>query len=245
MSKRIIILAACLMLAFSTNSALAQSVFDVEFIVFKRIDQQDNAAQVKETNLPELNDEISLNELPEGYSQLLASQFKLEGVYNRLRTSPNIRPLLHFGWRQPLMDKADTPWLHYNLSDEAETEGLEQFEGVIRFSRNQGLLVEHKVIGFKPMRIPQQFLSSEPQNSSNENSDEDMNAIFVDAEALNDQIVVDQQMPDQLHGYFVLSENRKVKLDELHYFDHPNMGILLKVTPHKASLEEQEALENP
>ncbi len=233
------------MLAFSTSSAIAQSIFDVEFIVFKRIDQQDNAAQVKESNLPELDDEISLNELPEDYSKLSANQFRLEGVYNRLKTSPNIRPLLHFGWRQPLMDKEDTPWLHYSLTDEAESEGLEEFEGVIRFSRNQGLLLEHKVIGFKPMRIPEEFRTSERQNSSFDNADNDSNAILVNDEALNEQVIVNHQMPDQLHGYFVLSENRKVKLDELHYFDHPNMGILLKVTPHKASLEEQEALENP
>lgn len=233
------------MLAFSSSSALAQSIFDVEFIVFKRIDQQDNAAQVKESNLPELIDEVSLNELPEGYSKLSASQMKLEGVYNRLKTSPNIRPLLHFGWRQPLMDKADTPWLHYSLSDEAESEGLEEFEGVIRFSRNQGLLIEHKVIGFKPMRIPEEFRTSAQQNSSFDNADDDSDAILVSGEPLSEQVIVDHQMPDQLHGYFVLSESRKVKLDELHYFDHPNMGILLKVTPHEASLEEQEALENP
>lgn len=241
MSKTFIALAIFLSLIFNAQSSSAQSTFDIEFVFFKRIDQQDNSAQVKDTDLPDIEAEFNFSELPEGFITLSGSQLKLHGVFDRLKTSRNIRPLLHIGWRQPLLDKSNTPWLAFSTSDNPDEEGLDEFNGIIRFSRNQGLLVENKVIGFKPLNIPEELMSNSQTDYSNFDADDAESIALI----TNEEAVVDHQMPDQLHGYFVLSENRKVKLDELHYFDHPNMGILLKVTPHKASLEEQEALQNP
>ena len=50
------------------------------------------------------------------------------------------------------------------------------------------------------------------------------------------------QIPDELSGFFEMSETIKVKLDNLYYIDHPTMGLLVKVTPYQAKIEEQEAL---
>lgn len=241
MTRKIITLALILSLVLGAQNSTAQSVFDIEFVFFKRIDQQDNSAQVKETELPEIETKFSFSNLPEGFTLLTDSQLKLHGVWDRLRTSQNIRPMLHIGWRQPLMDKSETPWLSYSAEDAPEEAGLDVFNGLIRFSRNQGLLVEHKVTGFKPLNLPEEFM----QPTDDDNSSYEYDEVEAAVAAPTEQPMVDMQMPEQLHGYFVLSENRKIKLDELHYFDHPNMGILLKVTPHKASLEEQEALDNP
>ncbi|MBD3654315.1 CsiV family protein [Kangiella sp.] len=240
MSRKIITLALLFGLVFSIPNSLAQSIFDIEFVFFKRIDQQDNSAQVKETELPDIETEFDFSNLPEDFTLLTNDELKLHGVWARLRSSQNIRPLLHIGWRQPLLNKSETPWLAYSASDAPEEAGLDEFNGLIRFSRNQGLLVEHKVTGFKPLNLPEEFM----QSSDEENSDYQYDRVDTFDDSAQEP-VVDMQMPDQLHGYFVLSENRKIKLDELHYFDHPNMGILLKVTAYKASLEEQEALQNP
>lgn len=240
MSRKIITLGIILSLVLSASNSLAQNIFDIEFIFFKRVDLQDNSAQVKESELPEIETQYSFNQLPENFNQLTTSQLKLHGVWDRLKTSPNIRPLLHLGWRQPLMDKDKTPWLSYVATDAPEEEGLDEFNAVIRFSRNQGLLVENKVIGFKPLNLPDDYVPATDTDSAYESDPiESLNKV------ISEEPIIDHQMPDQLHGYFVLAENRKIKLEELHYFDHPNMGILLKVTPHKVSLEEQEALQNP
>ncbi len=241
MSRKIITLALFLGLLFSAQNTSAQSIFDIEFVFFKRIDQQDNSAQVKETELPDIETEFDFNNLPEGFTQLTGNQLKLYGVWDRLKTSQNIRPLLHIGWRQPLMDKSETPWLTYSAIDEPAQAGLDEFNGLIRFSRNQGLLIENKVTGFKPLNLPEEYMQPNEEKDSDYQYDE----VESFAATPTEQPLVDMQMPEQLHGYFLLSENRKIKLDELHYFDHPNMGILLKVTPYEASLEEQEALDNP
>ncbi|NVK21977.1 MAG: hypothetical protein HWD86_05630 [Kangiellaceae bacterium] len=207
------------LLAIPTTSN-AQSIFDVELVFFKRVDKQDNEAQVANDNLNIEDSGYSLtsSNLPENYRLLERSEQKLEGVYNRLRSSASMRPLLHIGWRQELNDKDLTPWLSFTVSDEATQKGLINFNGAIRFSRNQGLLIENKIVGFREASL-------NTGNGVEENTPED-------------------QIPDELSGYFLLNESRKIKLGDLNYFDHPNMGILIKVSPYQVSLEEQEQLQN-
>jgi hypothetical protein len=38
-------------------------------------------------------------------------------------------------------------------------------------------------------------------------------------------------------AYFELNESRRMRSKELHYLDHPAMGIIVKITPVEASLE--------
>ncbi len=203
-------------LLISSLASQAQTIFDVELVFFKRLDatgqfnylaKEDNSVSGQTYTL---NSPISL---PSGYQNLQRSERKLEGVFRRLRSSANMRPLLHLGWRQPLTDKEDTPWMSFRAADDPEKAGLLDFIGNIRFSRNQGLLVEALISGFR---------AADP-------------SVIIEE--------TDEQMPDQLAGYFLLEENRKIKINKLNYFDNPTMGILIKVTPYQATLEEQEALE--
>ncbi len=194
----------------------AQTIFDVELVFFKRLDATGQFNYLAKEAHSASRQGYSLKNptrLPEDFVPLKRNEQKLEGVYRRLRASANMRPLLHIGWRQPLNDKEQTPWLSFEVSDLPEKKGLQNFIGNIRFSRNQGLLVENIISGFK---------AADPN--------------FVIEET-------DEQTPEPLAGYFELKENRKIKINKLNYFDHPTMGILIKVTPYQATLEEQEALE--
>lgn len=221
-------------LALMASANQAQTIFDVELVFFKRLDTsgQLNYLKLEEPSLAELEssliqqesssidaeaeEQFTLNEpvlLPEGYKVLESSEMQFEGVFKRLRSSPNLRPLLHLGWRQPLENKSETPWLSFAVNDDPEQKGLIEFSGSLRFSRNQGLLVEADITGFKA---------------------EDPDFIIEET---------DEQTPEQLAGRFLLEESRKVKINKLHYFDHPTMGLLIQITPYQATLEEQEALE--
>ncbi|MRX26965.1 CsiV family protein [Kangiella sp. HZ709] len=222
-----------------SNSAKAQTVFDVEFVFFKRLDADGQLNYLaKDENLVfrqnyTLNQPISL---PEGYQSLKRSERRLEGVFKRLRASANMRPLLHLGWRQPLENKENVAWLSFSVSDEPEQKGLLDFIGKIRFSRNKGLLIESQINGFRAT-LPTNFTEDDDNTSgtsgldsenTNEESEEDLSEV---------------QIPDPLAGHFLLEENRKIKINALNYFDHPTMGILIKVTPYQATIEQQDALE--
>lgn len=264
-----------------TSSVFAQSIFDVEIVFFKRINELHIKGQPEEIPLQVEQNLFTLSEeqsqLPDGYQILTRSEQKLEGVFRRLRTTSTMRPLLHVGWRQTLEDKADSPWLKFRLHDDPEQKGLLDFQGIIRFSRNQGLLVESQVIGY---RRPSSAVASvdtttsanrdaqpsielpfkttaETQNNRSETegaeaeteqfSDVADNAINTNADkdSFNDNDsfeATNLQRPDELSGYFEMSETLKVKLGDLYYIDHPTMGMLIKVTPYQASPEEQKAL---
>lgn len=252
MKNKLIQLLTIFLLALSALSLKAQTVFDVEMVFFKRIGDlhltgQQEPITLDETEVSEYLLSDAENILPEGYALLARNEKTLEGVYRRLRSSPEMRPLLHIGWRQDLNNKSETPWLTFSLQDEPEQEGLEGFQGVIRLSRNQGLLLESRTIGYK--EAPESFPLDEETTETSENDELLALPFAAESEQLptesNDKekaIMQDIQMPDQLGGFFEMSETIKVKLGKLYYIDHPTMGLLVKVTPYQASLEEQESL---
>lgn len=253
---------------FSAGKLYAQSIFDVEIVFFKRIGDLHMQGQTQQIPLENSENVYQLSErsnseglLPQGYQLLKRSEQKLEGVYNRLRTSPTIRPLLHIGWRQTLEDKDITPWLNFNIQDQPMQQGLTDFQGILRFSRNQGLLIETQVIGYrKPSQPPETLPSASQLSDANQESAELLIGSDVDSEksdgaidSLNlssleqqndvldsNSLDEDMQVPDELSGYFEMSETLKVKLGELYYVDHPTMGLLIKVTPYQAASEQQE-----
>lgn len=252
MKNKLIQLLTTSLLAFSAVSLKAQTVFDVEMVFFKRIgdvhftgQQEPITLDVDEVSQYLLTDAESV--LPEGYALLARNESTLEGVYRRLRSSPDMRPLLHIGWRQELKNKNETPWLTFSLQDDPEQQGLEGFQGVIRLSRNQGLLLESRTIGYKESP---QHPTSQPETT--ENNAERLALPFVTESeqkrtettdiSTADAVAQNLQIPDQLSGFFEMSETIKVKLGKLYYIDHPTMGLLVKVTPYQASLEEQESL---
>ena len=255
----------------STLGLQAQTIFDVELVFFKRIGdlhitgQQEPLLLEAEEAQYLLSDSNSV--LPEGFTLLQRNQQKLEGVYRRLRSSPTMRPLLHIGWRQQLMDKDDTPWLSYQIQDGPMQTGLQDFQGIIRLSRNQGLVLENQIIGYKEPaegfaldnQTDAELEISETDSPENNSADLDLpfetasEAEQVEAQTQNQaqnqnqeqmQATVDDnlQIPDELSGFFEMSETIKVKLGKLYYIDHPTMGLLVKVTPYQASLEEQDGL---
>lgn len=254
MNKKLIQLFTLSILAFSALTLRAQTVFDVEMVFFKRIGDLHQTGQQEPIRLGDTEtSEYSLTAtpplLPQGYAVLNRSQKKLEGVYQRLRSSSDMRPLLHIGWRQELDNKSSTPWLTFNLQDTPELTGLEGFDGIIRLSRNQGLLLESRVIGYKEVAdLTEDTTPSSESIESVDNAGLDL-PFSTEAETELEQeleteedLEQDSQMPDELSGFFEMSETIKVKLGKLYYIDHPTMGLLVKVTPYQASLKEQESL---
>lgn len=215
--------------------AYSESLFDVELVFFKRLDVSGEYNYLSKDREPDSSIKtagssiVSLDSLPANYQIIPAANRKLEGTYRKLRSSAKMRPLLHLAWRQPLADKELSAWMSFNISDTPDKKGLQDFTGLIRFSRNQGLLVESFITGFKASDAP---MDSAPS------------ATISSGDTKDDTNVDQQNKAEQpLSGYFVLSENRKVKINKLHYFDNPTMGVLVKITPYRVTLAEQESLE--
>lgn len=226
-----------LMATLGSAPAHSESLFDIELVFFKRLDVTGEHNHLGKDSMPDFSVKtagspiLSLESLPENYQIIPAANRKLEGTYRALRSSAKMRPLLHLAWRQPLKDKAQSAWIRFKVSDEPEKQGLQDFTGFIRLSRNQGLLVENFITGFRASETQISKTPAPTANNGNTRINSNMN--------INEQNATEQP----LYGYFVLSENRKVKINKLHYFDNPTMGVLVKITPYRATLAEQESLE--
>ncbi len=165
------------------------------------------------------------------YLQLPESSLRLDGIERVLKLSRGYRPLLHVAWQQPGLTASNARAVHLQKFEETEEiqadeflpqmsddpsalhnelavkEELYQvrdliFDGTIRLRSSKFLHVDVDIAYFP------EFLTQE------NNTDRQEGGLFV------------QQQAD----YVRLRESRKIRLNEIHYFDHPVFGVILRVS---------------
>ncbi len=240
----------------------AEPVFDVEVVVFKHLDSEfysgDPEAILSEREwiIPdgEDSDLVTLN----------PTQLQLGGAVARLRQSAAFRPLLHTGWRQPVLSRQLTSWIPIDTGDELpEFPGTgREFEGAVRIYNNSGLVIDLDILMRAETEVPTEPEETfEPETGMDINADsetdpetglvqEPASDLAADADELPDaseQNAFSWQSAEQepelmvtVRGATRLRETRKVDSDNLQYFDHPNFGVLVKLTPWSAPLDDSE-----
>jgi hypothetical protein len=187
----------------------------------------DMPAKVKEIESEsEQDDQAAEKEELIPYLQLPADSMRLQKDLRILKLSAEYRPLLHVSWQQPGYDNDNGLAVHLDQILELEEPGdalppelaeiqIEAdnyvvpkpvFDGTIRIRTTRFLHVDVDIAYF-PRDFPQ-LLRLQKQGTNNP-----------------DQLEVNQEA-----DYVRLTESRKIKLNELHYFDHPLFGVLLQVS---------------
>ena len=150
---------------------------------------------------------------PHAFSEVSANERQLEGPARSIRRSSLYALLLHQSWQQPI-DQAPTPIL---------IQGGQQFgdrfelEGTLSLRRQRFLHVDADLwlTQFSPQRgLPATTMPSP------------LKAQFPDLfEA------AERGRTFSADTRFHLSEKRRLRSGELHYLDHPALGVLILVTP--------------
>ncbi|MEE8321935.1 MAG: CsiV family protein [Gammaproteobacteria bacterium] len=149
---------------------------------------------------------------------------RMDGIYNAFRFSKEYRPLIHVSWQQPAVSRNRARAVHIekldgvfpgpelpeaDLSDDNEPDFLVPpksiVEGTIRVRSSHFLHIDVDFVYFLEALSNDGFITS---------GDAYGNAMFVNQNA----------------DYVRLKETRKIKLNELHYFDHPMFGIIVQVS---------------
>jgi hypothetical protein len=152
------------------------------------------------------------------YLQLAEDKLRLDGVERVLKLSKEYRPLMHVSWQQPGLTAGRARPVHIQKFEEPEAlmeEGLAGqeaediyqvldliFGGTIKLRSSRFLHVDVDIAYFA------EFLSDDDKVNKEENS------LFVSQQA----------------DYVRLQESRKIKLNEIHYFDHPLFGVMIRVS---------------
>ena len=199
-----------LTLIFFTVEVYASS-YQVEIIIFENLHHSPDG-EISRTGLklPDFTDSIILDEgngaNDSAFKLLPTGLYKLGGVYNELKFSRNYRPLLHMAWQQPALNQyqAKNVLIRKIEGDgqSGNTDPLIKIEGTIRVRSAQFLHVDVDLYYFVNS-LSESFIRSGTAG-------EPANSLQTE--------------------FAELRETRKMKLNELHYFDNPIFGLLLWVS---------------
>jgi len=194
------------------------------------------------------------------YQRLSATQLQLKSQVRYLEKNSNYRLLQHLGWRQPGLERGVAPAVliypyanneettlenYLALANELPTLAASDTEwqervyafGYIRLFLSRYLHVENNLL----LSIPMQIASAHFQSDGTELSESPITASYnspyqyltetTPTPLLNENAVVTE------YRYFHIDESRRVRKNELHYFDHPRFGMLLVVRDYNAPEE--------
>ncbi len=154
---------------------------------------------------------------------LPTSEHRLGGVVNALRASGRYRPLLHVAWQQPGFARQNAPAVHITAERSRETKAglagrsravLRSLDGTIRVYRGRYLHVLADLAYYRPEPTP--------------TSPADPHSALLDG-------ALGGLAPPPRPSPFRLSEHRRMRFGELHYFDHPLFGLLIEILPYRDS----------
>lgn len=237
---------------FMVSANVYADWYQVEVILFQHL-QPDTDGEMWYSNpgLPDRSDSIELitgvpdTDAPAGsnesktlvpFLELGSDSYHLDGIYRVLKLSREYRPFYHTSWQQPALSTTSSRAVHLEAfyeTDEpeedlppelAEIQIPEQeyqsqellFDGTIRLRSSRFLHVDVDVAYF-PKTMPG-TMKQEVDASENQNN------IYA----------------SQLAEYVRMRESRKIKLNELHYFDHPLFGVILQVSRLRTGVADQD-----
>ena len=220
--------------------------YDAESISEQRLLEGLNEAQPQ---LPEMAQPRVLLENEERTLRAESSTLSRRSAY---------RVIFHEAWRQPLLNSESSRAIPIAGGDSFENH--HELEGWIKISLNRFLHLETYLwradyelnYGQKIEYWPEIPSFPAPSNETNDEESANLSAtgIGFDAYLSQDNPIFslstntyDTQIPLQSYDeiekspYVVkqivtLSQKRRMRSEELHYIDHPRLGILIKLTPH-------------
>ena len=213
--NRFIIMLLIMVASTSVNAAW----YKVEMVVFEHLYPDTGGEQwLGKQGLPDtLGSEELVESGPDPFPyQIVARGFyQLGGVFNVLKSSREYRPVYHIAWQQPGLGQSNARYVHIRypelpkrgpdearVADAGDNSIPPLLDGVVR------LRVGHLL-----------------------HIDVDL-AYYFDTAA--DAVTVNRNEYGVTDAYQVnytrLKESRRLKLNELHYFDHPLFGVIVRVS---------------
>ena len=236
--------------------------YSVEVVAFLHLDSSHRDAEtwVDERHLVDLSEIAPLFDpdphpsLP--FQQRVPEQLSLADAAKRLSRSANFEPLIHTAWIQPAYsrDAPRTVGFDQWFTEPGQSEGRRsRITGTLNFSEGRYLHIANHFVyrqwlseqqidplfsmdengdfvtpsadSFTAAPTPQLKLGSNPWNKDEQRPDQ-----FADVPLELDE----EPLPQAKYQDYLLKEERRIRLNEVHYFDHPAFGLLVKVERHEA-----------
>ncbi len=143
---------------------------------------------------------------PNAFKRLPPSRYKLGGVNKVLKLSSGYRPVYHVAWQQPELKKSRAKKVHIKNPD-AKINGTVNLRGghLLHLDLNISYFVD--LLTESVTSFTEEVVFEEGTSSDNVRKEIIMSGTYAQ-----------------------MKETRRIKLNELHYFDHPLFGVIMRVT---------------
>ena len=191
---------------------------------------------------PLQDDEAEEPNGPEAYAVLADENKQLQRHVNRLLRTGQHRLLFHETWLQPVEDRKQAVSLLIRAGNQYDRHY--ELEGYVSFSVERYLHINTDLwlssfistIGTEQMPwpvlpTPPTVIKAQQQIASELNLSAPMGTGFFGSQSRPFELLFDQQY--SVDRTVVMRQHRRMRSNELHYLDHPLMGILVKVTPYE------------
>lgn len=156
------------------------------------------------------------------YRRLDPAELRLERLYNRLTVSADYEPLLHVGWRQPANPDQPVRGVRVHSPTPVETDRPPPSTLFIDTSATRAPAPRARIVDgvvslqrSRFLHLNIDLLLSEPATGT---TDAGLFSIFSRRE--------------NRATSWRLQAQRRIRVNEVHYFDHPVFGVIIQVTPH-------------
>ncbi len=226
-------------LLFLASAAHAQKWYDIEVIIFSQLDSfgiETSPAKIQldyPSNLIELNNDQFDND----FTIIDKSARRLNPDAYTLNSTGVYKVLYHQAWRQPGLPPGKAPWLR--IRGGKRIGGHHELDGSIRLYLSSYLNFQTNLWLLKP-----------GYNSSSSLPDNKQAAQFKYA-STNDLPVAATVSPSNSESFsqgiqagvginrvYTLEQSERLLLDKVHYLDHSEMGVIVKVTRAKMAAME-------
>lgn len=170
------------------------------------------------------------------YLKLPREYQNLEGVYRVLELSAGYRPLYHAAWQQPGLDGSEARYVHIEGLRETAGSGAEIGGNTDGNAEDDNIDVENVSV----RAVSEMSFDGMVRLRSTRFLHLDVDAAYFphDPDVLQSETALEQGLPAyQFADYVRLQESRRIRLKELHYFDHPLFGVIVQVTRIEESEE--------
>ena len=190
------------------NACASTNWYQVEMIIFEHLYPETGGEQwYNNKGLPDIANSVDLVTDRAGdlvaYQILPSGRYNIRGVYSALKSSREYRPIMHIAWQQPGLTRSNAKYVH--IRDTAGTQNrdgyqdsLVKIDGTVRLRGGHFLFLDVDLA---------YFFKSLPESTIN-------------------TAMMNKNITNKLSDYARLTESRKIKLNELHYFDHPLFGVI-------------------
>ena len=223
MNKNALVLFLLSLLPLTTVEAA--SWYQVELLVFDRLYPELDGERWSEVEFTPRSNWVELTPADASsgsvpFMLLPTNQHRLGGIRRYFRLSSDFRPLIHVSWQQPAAGRRNAKFVHISRlnpdasaavdnTEVAEPEFIRSLitpdriiDGAIRIRSGFYLHIDLDLTYFKEL-LPRERII---------------------------RIVEEDELETPLKTAIKLKETRKIRLNEIHYFDHPMYGAIVQVS---------------